>query len=850
MVLNPDAIPTSLSSLPQFVGWRYEDDPKHPNKPKKVPYSPSWSTLDSLHKAKSNDPESWGTFEEALAFAEHFQLSGIGFNLSATDGITGIDLDHVIQPDGSYTPNALPLIEQLIRHTYVEVSPSGTGLRAWGFGKPQRSGKCIGTDKWLEIYSHPSNRYLTLTGNAVAGCQPDIGPIQPLLDQLHAQWMAQDAHQDTPQDAQPPRLQGNSLTDDEVLEKARTASNGDLFTTLWRGDLSRHGGDHSSADLALCALLAFWTASDPSRIDALFRRSELYRPKWDERRGVRTYGEMTVAKAIALGTERYTDHQHVTQEQRDSLEDALQALTTRKDQGENVEDEAWALLTTHAATLAKLHTTDFRQYKALGEAGLGKLLGLGKREFAQALKQKVHDARLVEGPTAEDEKRARWLRNFVLLITDNRYADMRDGGILDPSVFPKVAEKAFPGAWNECSAVTQHNHEGLHIRHECYYPGEGRLVEKESTIGVVETLLNTYNRPTWPEPRHDAQQEALFLAHLHYICGDDAGFVDFLLNWMAMLIQKPGRRVHSIPVIIGPKGNGKSFVADVLTVLLGKSNVGVIGNEDLSGSFQDGLAFRQLLVLEEFKVFEGQGTMLERFKPWVTNERVGVNRKGLKKITVDNVSNTIAFSNHGDALRIDSEERRYAVAATWTDVKPADYYTTLFTTFIPRFGGSVAAVLHLLLHRDLTHFNPYVPAIHTESRDLMIESTWGSEIRALQRLLQQGSHGLDAELVLFPILEAAYTTARVIAHGTISKGVSAHRIAKDAKTAGIRPLPRPKRLTAGSQKQTCVYSTRNHEHWARAGDVEVREQFERQGTPFHPALPPGTTEVAASPAHH
>ena len=51
----------------------------------------------------------------------------------------------------------------------------------------------------------------------------------------------------------------------------------------------------------MCALLAFWTGRDQKRMDRLFRRSGLFRPKWDEPRAAdhRTYGAMTIAKAAA-----------------------------------------------------------------------------------------------------------------------------------------------------------------------------------------------------------------------------------------------------------------------------------------------------------------------------------------------------------------------------------------------------------------------------------------------------------------------------------------------------------------------------------------------------------------------
>src|SRR5207249_2707772 len=88
------------------------------------------------------------------------------------------------------------------------------------------------------------------------------------------------------------------LCDAPLLERAHAARNGAKFTALWRGDWSGYPSQ-SEADQALCNLLAFWTHGDAPRVDSLFRRSGLYRPKWDQRRGAQTYGERTVATAIA-----------------------------------------------------------------------------------------------------------------------------------------------------------------------------------------------------------------------------------------------------------------------------------------------------------------------------------------------------------------------------------------------------------------------------------------------------------------------------------------------------------------------------------------------------------------------
>jgi len=98
---------------------------------------------------------------------------------------------------------------------------------------------------------------------------------------------------------------GNDLDDSEVLERAKAAANGEKFRRLWRGSTAGYPSQ-SEADMALCALLAFWTGGDATQMDRLFRESGLLRPKWDEQHFAdgATYGERTIERAI-VGTDEY-----------------------------------------------------------------------------------------------------------------------------------------------------------------------------------------------------------------------------------------------------------------------------------------------------------------------------------------------------------------------------------------------------------------------------------------------------------------------------------------------------------------------------------------------------------------
>jgi len=168
----------------------------------------------------------------------------------------------------------------------------------------------------VEMYDR--GRFFTVTGHHVRDTPATIHDAQEAVDALYTRLTSTKVRDDAALSSGARQADGKqatrgTLTDDELIALAREARNGAKFTALWMGSTTGYAS-HSEADSALCSLLAFYTGPDAARIDGLFRRSMLMRPKWDERRGdTETYGEMTVAKALSGRTvywqpgERYAD---------------------------------------------------------------------------------------------------------------------------------------------------------------------------------------------------------------------------------------------------------------------------------------------------------------------------------------------------------------------------------------------------------------------------------------------------------------------------------------------------------------------------------------------------------------
>jgi primase-polymerase (primpol)-like protein len=281
-------VPTELRVLPQWVCWRRE---QRGGKPTKVPVDPHSGAL-----ASSTDPATWSSFDDAVAAVARYGCNGVGYVFSKTDPYAGLDLDHCRNPrSGVIAPAAQAIISRFT--TYGEVSVSGTGVHLIMRATLPPSCRHRARLDGFEVEIYDRKRYFVVTGNRLAcasaeirGCQPQIGR---LVEDLFGRRSA------LPTSA---TLSSQPELDDEALiDRAQKAANGSKFARLWRGETADYGGDESRADLALLSLLAFWCGGDPLRIDRLFRRSGLYRQKW-EREDYRT-----ASIALACGRRTASD---------------------------------------------------------------------------------------------------------------------------------------------------------------------------------------------------------------------------------------------------------------------------------------------------------------------------------------------------------------------------------------------------------------------------------------------------------------------------------------------------------------------------------------------------------------
>ncbi|WP_226007449.1 hypothetical protein [Natrinema salinisoli] len=292
-MIDEITVPEMLRTRDQWICWK---ETKRNGETTKVPIDPQTAGF-----ASTTDEGTWSDFEGALEYVESGStpVDGVGFVFTTSDPLVGVDLDDCRDPDtGRPTEQAKTIVGQL--DSYTEVSPSGTGYHVLVRGElPEGRNRC----GHVEMYDHA--RYFTVTGDLVSGTPTQIEYRQRELEEVHSMYV-RESDDGVPEESPPESGSAPSLSDDELLEKARNASNGDKFDRLWNGSTVGYTSQ-SEADMALCCLLAFWTGGHAVQMDRLFRRSKLDRPKWGEVHFAdgSTYGEKTITRAIEHTSEFY-----------------------------------------------------------------------------------------------------------------------------------------------------------------------------------------------------------------------------------------------------------------------------------------------------------------------------------------------------------------------------------------------------------------------------------------------------------------------------------------------------------------------------------------------------------------
>lgn len=360
-----------------------------------------------------------------------------------------------------------------------------------------------------------------------------------------------------------------------------------------------------------------------------------------------------------------------------------------------------------------------------------------------------------------------------------------------------------------------------------YLPGEPNIYVAPD--GKYE--LNSWSGWAVQEPvKGDASP---WLNLLKYLASREPQFAQWILQWFAYPIQHPGTKMYTALVVWEQaKGIGKSLLGETMEGIYGQ-NWGLIDNDDLDSKFSTWAIRKQFLLGNEMTGKEGKH-LASKVRDMITRPKVKIESKGVDPYYITDCINYYINSNSARPVYAEDGERRFMVVHAPHERCAPEFYARYIDwlwldknahIFRPE---SMAALMHHLLHVDLTGFNPTAPAPVTVAMNEMIDNSRSPLDMIVFSLLENPDAELDGytnkDRCLFTLAElgdllrAKHPELKFLANPSLGAALT---------EAGISKLHDgdPIRCGKGTAR---LYAIRDRKKWEHASIVEVGKRYAQE----------------------
>lgn len=200
-----------------------------------------------------------------------------------------------------------------------------------------------------------------------------------------------------------------------------------------------------------------------------------------------------------------------------------------------------------------------------------------------------------------------------------------------------------------------------------------------------------------PGTKHES-----FLLHVRdNVCSGNPEHFQYLVGWMARMIQHPDGPGEVAVVLRGKRGTGKSFFAKILGAMFGRHYLQVSDSKHLVGSFNAHLRDTVLLFGDE-AFFAGDKKHESVLKTLITEEHLVIEGKGVDAEAAPNYVHLILASNEDWVVPAGLDERRFFVMEVGDGKKQDHGYFKRIKDELD--DGGLENLLHYLMTYDLSAF--------------------------------------------------------------------------------------------------------------------------------------------------
>jgi len=240
------------------------------------------------------------------------------------------------------------------------------------------------------------------------------------------------------------------------------------------------------------------------------------------------------------------------------------------------------------------------------------------------------------------------------------------------------------------------------------------------------------------------------------ICNGDELVFDYLIRYLAHMVQKPEEKPGIMLVLLGGQGTGKGMFFNFLRALWSHTTLQVSSIDQVIGRFNAQIERNFIICMDE-ALFAGDKKALDSLKSAITEPVIQIEQKHQPSRTIESVHRFLAASNHDQFARIEKDDRRFVFLRVSSKHKQD---TTYFAAIAAAIANPVimGAVLYYLGRKDISEFNVRVRPVTSENLSQKLKSLEGFE-RYWYEVLSTGNLagqatkvGLLHELEPFPAI--------------------------------------------------------------------------------------------------
>lgn len=196
----------------------------------------------------------------------------------------------------------------------------------------------------------------------------------------------------------------------------------------------------------------------------------------------------------------------------------------------------------------------------------------------------------------------------------------------------------------------------------------------------------------------------LIVKHIFEVwCSGDRQQLEYVIKWLAQLVQRPWEKPEVALVLRSVEGTGKSIITSMLLRIFGQHGFVASSKEQVCGRFNAHLFNKILLIFEE-ALFAGDPQAVASVKPLITNPELGYEGKNKPAFSAPNFAHVIVLTNNTWAVPAGADSRRWMVLDVSACKKGDHNYFSKLAGEIS--NGGTEAFLHVLMNINLAGWNP------------------------------------------------------------------------------------------------------------------------------------------------